>query len=565
MLLSVCSLLLLCPSALTQQPNASLLTAVPTDADGLIYCQNFGALRLRALQNDWIGLLSSSEGAPLLGELEREFRMQTHSQMSGIYAMADATRGESVFFVGDSLAGFLTQAPAEREALTNAMRSWLPEANVEGLRQAVQSGDAQIEIGAWPADGDSASPERIGHYAAFVNHPQMMGLFSAKDGETLLKGIETSLSNMGTDHRSALVQQFEAARESTPSTGGLEFFRDLSSLHDEAESMLKDAAEGMLPDPTGMLGLEANIWLHVVADVFPGRRVDCEAFLHIPKDTLAAKLADTFSALPATTPARTPKQLWSVAALQWDISSFYSQLHAAYIEQAGEEALASVDAGLEAAKAMTGVDVLEEVLGQLDGTFVVYSVESQRPPAAATADFMTYDEELDELGLTLGLKSGDMFLDAFERLIGSTGLESEFDLEEIESTDVYTIQFGSGGDLDNSADVDIDGGLAFPPHAFILGFARSTIERALRAENGDLNSSLLSDEVMLQAFNENQDACFIGCVSLKPLQLRHYRDLESPAAAEGTQAKPSADVFESFLTCSVRRTPNGFRFRVGTR
>ena len=83
---------------------------------------------------------------------------------------------------------------------------------------------------------------------------------------------------------------------------GVEVYVDFSPFVAEAEKQLARSVEGVLPDPTGMLGVDQGLWLLASVDVFPGTRIDGSAFLNVPKDTLAATLAEVLGWLVAKRP-----------------------------------------------------------------------------------------------------------------------------------------------------------------------------------------------------------------------------------------------------------------------
>jgi len=553
------SLLLLPLVHLAPAPaEASLLAAVPDDAYVLVHCRDFAGLRARAERNDWYRLLASSQGEPLLNELANDFRHQTHSEMGELLALAQALEGEVVFFDTGTVAGFVTEPPASRAALASLMRDWMPVGD-GAARRALELGSASVELVAWPDEpvepGGWAG--RAGHFAAFVDHPQALAILSGDDSAAVMAALNQCVTGLGAERRapaSHLVSSYQ--EQGGGKGGGIELFIDFTPLVDEAEAALKKAVEGKLPDPSSLLGLEGGTWLHAGADIFPGTRVECRAQLYLPSDTLAAGLADTFKPLPRTLPADLPKGIWGLWALNWDLKLFYQRVRAAYEEADRAEGLQAVDAGIEAARGMAGIDPVADVLNQLAGDLALYFVEPVSDTGSDLAQLFPELEPLLSLGFHAGLLDGGAFLAAFQKLVKAGPLESVFELKEIAGVDAYTIDEGDG----------LDGGMAFLPRTFAVAPSRRVLERSLLALTHAENASLPYGSRLQAAIDENAGVCFLTCVEMTPLRaflLPELKgDLSLPPLDDG---QPARDPFDAQLIGTVRRTPNGFEFRLQTR
>jgi len=545
------SLLLLSTVSLAPAPGAgSLLAAVPEDAYVLVHCRDVGALRARAERNDWYRLLGSSQGEPLLGELASGFRHRTHSELDELLELAAALEGEAVFFDTGSAAGFVTSPPANRAALAGLMRDWMPQGDA-AARRTLELAGGSVELFAWPDQLDGWAG-RAGHFAAFVDHPQALAIYSGDDSEAVLSALTASVTGLGSDRRAPLVSKY--LESGGGAGGGIELFVDFTPLVDAAEAALKDAVEGVLPDPTRLLGLERGTWLHASADVFPGTRVDCRARLRVPPDTLAASLADTFGALPRTLPADLPTGVWCLWALDWDLKLFYRRVRAAYEQAGGEEGLETVDAGLAAARGATGVDPVVDVLNQLAGDFALYLVHPASGEEPPEHDEL---ETLFLLGFQAGLVDGGAFLEALEKVLEVAAIESVFDLEVIEGVDAYVFD----------GDDEVDGGLAVLPRTFTVAPARRVLENALRALTRAEGASLLDGSRMQAVIDENAGACFLTCVEMTPLRVFLLPELEQgdlllPPLEDG---QPARDPFDAQLIATARRTREGFELQLYTR
>lgn len=547
--------------AQTPQAPATVLSAVPASAVGLLYCSDFADFRRRADQNDWVRLWRSDERDAFMDELERDMRSGMELDFERLYTVAGSLRGESVAFGGQDFAGFYTSAPEPRAEVREALRGFLPDADAERARTTLNVGAAQVEIVAWPNLWSGRRSSRAGHFAAFVEHPLALGLVSANDYESLTAALEDAIAGLEGQRSAPLVEGFRAARARASRTTGVEVFADYRSYSDETERMLQDTVRGDLGEPKGMFGLEKDTWLYASIDFHPGRRIDCEGFLNLPKDSLAAKLADTFAPLPATLPARLPARLDALWALQWDVNRFYSTLREAFEAQHGEDAWESIDAGVEAAKGMTGVDPVSEVLSRLDGTFAMFFAQSDVKTQEIDAEWIG-------LGLLFGVTNGELFQTALERLIEST-LDPYLELEDVDGVDVYNVRRGEFSGLVEDEESWQPGGLAFTAGEFLAAIDGVILRRQLRALQGELDASAAGESAG-QLFDGELGACFFGAMDLGWLQsIQRGSSLRGPAGADAdpeTPAEPKGSPLSGvWIVTTARRTPDGFRYEVELR
>ena len=522
----------------------SLLAVVPEEAYVLAHCRDVAALRSRLERNDWYRLLGSRHGQPLVDEFGHTMRRTIHGDAQALTDIAKRLEGESVLFDAGDVAGFATAAPGVRDELAQLMRAWLPEGAI--ARKELELGVARVELAAWP-DSIDGWRGRSGHFAAFVDHPECLALYSGDDSEAVMAALRTGLAAIGTDTRAPLVAQYLAAGGDRGA--GVEVFVDFTHQLQQAEAAIESAAAGALPDPLRLLGLEEGTWLHAHADVFPGTPIDLQVRLHVPPGTLAAELADTFTALPHDLPAKLPAGIWSLWALNWDAKSFYARLRAACEEAGLLQGVGLVDAGVETARGATGVDPVEDVLNQLAGDFAYYFVSPE-------GEGLANDRMLRALGVHVGLVDGDAFLDAFEKLVGVAGMEELFEVEELAGVDTY---------LFDEADL-FDGGLAFRPDALVAAPTRSVLERGLRAHAGEPGGSLLDGSRMQAAIDENAGACFLTCVEMTPLRWLLLPEVEGEVRLDPLESGVAPrNPFDAQLVSVGRRTAEGFELSVRTR
>jgi len=375
----------------------------------------------------------------------------------------------------------------------------------------------------------------------------VLGLFSGDTSEAVLETLTDSLGGLGTARRAPVVEGFFAAGGGT--TGGVEAYVDFTPFVAALEAKLRDDLAGILPDPTGLLGLEQGTWLFVSADVFPGTRLELDAQLRIPEGTFAAELADSFEPLPNTLPADLPRDTWSTYAIDFDLGRFYATARAGF-ERASEEGLVTVDQGLAAAEALSGVDPIVDVIDQLSGLFALYHVLDEGELPAAYED---------GFGFLVGLVDGEYFLDAFETLLGAGGIGVE--AIELEGAETYVAPAEAGasdGGLFAGPEAFGDGGLSILPQHLLVAWRRATLVRGLRALNRAEGASLAVGSELQGALDENA-----GAFAFAYAELEHVRTLALEPGAEPLDEE--SDPFDSHFVLAAHRTAGGFELRIYTR
>ena len=537
-------------NSVTAAPEApSLLATVPESAYILVHCNDIAAVRSRAERNDWYRLLGTEQGEPFMSELARDIQAETHSDLDELLALANELEGEIVFFDAGNVAGFATAPPANSDQLVHLAQDWLPS-GTSSARPIIDVGAATVELAAWPDEIDGWNG-RAGHFAAFVNHPEMIAIYSGDARDDVMAVVSECVARLEPKANAPLVSAY--LENGGGKSSGVEVFIDFTPLVDDAEAELARAVEGILPDPTDLLGLEHGTWLHVQADVFPGRQVECTATLRIPPETLAARLADTFRPLPHALAASLPSGVWGIYALHWDVKQFYQRARAS-VEEAGRgEGLESLDAGREVARGLADVDPIVDVLNQLAGDFVAYMVE---PPDLEITELTEDERVFSMLGFYAGLVDGSAFHTAMEKLFEAGALENYFDVQELAGVDAYLI----------ADDSTLDGGIAFMPHAFSVALSKRVLERGLKALSRSDGASLLDGSSMHATIDANSGACFLVCIEMTPLRkflmAGSPQDLLLPPLEDGS---PARDPFDSMLVGSARRTRTGFEFSLATR
>lgn len=524
----------------------SLLSIVPADAYVLVHGQDLAGLRARAERNDWYRLLGSENGELFLDDLERELRHSAHSDMDSLLGIASELDAEVVFFDTGSVAGFVAEPGTDRAALTERMRAWLPTGD-EALERTLELPGGSAQLVAWPEQLHDGWTGRAGHYAAFVDHPGAVALYSGDDAAAVVAAVTDGFNGLLTGRSAPLVQAYRNAGGGQ--SGAIEVYLDFTPLVDDAEAELKKALEGSLPDPTGLLGLEEGTWFHASFDVFPGSRIAANGRLNLPTGTLIADLADTFTALPRTLPAELPNGAWFLWSLSWDIKEFYARARAAAEEAGRGEGLAQLDATVEMSQQMTQVDPIEDVLNQLSGEFSFFHVEPET--GQETEPHM---RAWITAGLNVGLVDGHDLVAVFEKAMDVGGLHSFVELEDIGGVDAYVVREDPEG-----------GGVAILPHAMTVGIQRGVLESAVAALAGQDGASVAPGSLMQGTIDQHAGDCFLFNVEMTPLRAYWLPDLEDTGLPPLADGQPIRDPFDSQFVASARRTADGFTFRIETR
>lgn len=532
------ALLHLFPSTAPPAPvRERVLGVVPEEAFALLHAADLAALQERALQNEWVELRSSKAPDPLLIEVDSMLRDGMQLRPEAVWGVASKLRGETVLYLAPDGAALFTLAPEPREEARTAFRELLSSAS-SGPERRVQErvGAASVEV---VVAADPDLPPGYLRHLAFVDHPLGLGLFTARSREALEAAVAGALGGLESGRRAPLVTRFLAARAGVPRTGGVELFVDGATL---AGSFAGDLADLLGEDEVPMrdlLGLDETSWLHASFDLFPGRRVDCRGVLHLPEGSFAARLADTFSALPADLPSRLPSGLSALWSLQWDTLAFYRALHSGIEEALGEESAARLEAGRAAAGAMLGADPVEGLLAEMDGTFSVFVREVEG------------DRTLDGLGFLVGVREGLRFQESLEALV-DVAFADVLELDDVDGVDVYR---GRG----SRPEGDTGGGLAFPPREFIAALRGSTLDLHLRALGGDLEASAAQGRVG-QILTDERGSFLTFAVELG--WLRRSRNTYLPGAG-GIPRGPEPDsspLDRAWLIGTSERTRTGVEF-----
>ncbi len=519
----------------------SLLQLVPDNSSIIVYCDSWSNFQERSERNLWTEAVAAEEGGFVWADVFSCYDLQLPRETEALYPIAKSLRGETVMFFTPGVVSLFTEVKGSMMEAQAAFAGWLPEETPEWPRIRQQVADAQVEMVSWPDGGCS----RNAKFVAYVDHPSVLGLVAANDLQELTRAVTETITRLAVAELSTPVQGMLEARKTAASIRGIEFYVDFTSYAQEADEALRDAMKGMLPDPKDMLGLDRGVWLHANFDFAGERRIDCNARLNIPKDTLLAKLADCYGPLPANLPTRLPRDLASLWSLQWDLEKFYKTLRNSFVERHGKESVQMLDAGMAAAEGATGVNTMDGIIAPLEGLFAFYgkSLDS------------THDSFQRCMGLLIGLDSMDSFQEAIENLI-DMALGDALELTDQDGADVYLFK----------DDDFLSGGMALLPREFLVTLNPELLREHVDAIHQVEGSNLAMSGAIGPIFDQHQGSTFFACARLGWLReinlIEHGSEPRKPSAERVEFLQPFMD---SHAIANAVRTPEGFRFRFEVR
>ena len=511
---------LLAPFFPTQSP--SLLAAVPDNAIAIARCSSVSLLRDRMENNRWAQFLQTNTGQGLL--IDSLMDGGGNDETEEMIEIGSALNGECVLFSSETLTGFLTTPPTNAAALKSAMQAWMPEED-EGYNHASQvMFGAQVDVFARDrSELYGGVLERSGRAVALVHHPMAFGLFSADNGEELLNGLKSSLSHLGTNHRSPLVEALATRRSQVGHAGLVEFILDSSqTIHAMVDEF---SPPGVTLTREQTLG-KGPCDLYLSLDVQPGTRMEMRGHFNVPSGTLASRFADCMRPLPMGLADSIPHDSIAFTGLGLDLAAGFELGRKILAELKAEEALDTVDQGLAAGQAMTGVDLEQALIRQLTGPMAVVFLEpGDRTEADDIFDLPLFFME--------GLGNGVLFQEAFEELIPLGEQFIELNLSDVHGVDVYQ---ASGEDF----------GLAFLPEAFVVALNNDALVRAVTAAVGEEQSN--EPGRISAALMANPGVCGLATTVMSPFWRSMIDgDEEAIGLVEGAQ-----------ITSSLRRVATGF-------
>jgi hypothetical protein len=507
--------------------SSSLLSAVPDDATAVAVCSDVGLLHDRIANNRWAQFLQTSTGKGLL--IDSLLEGVGTSEFDKMAEIGSELRGESVFFSRGTMTGFLTIPPTSPGTLKAAMQNWMPD-KAQGYNHASQvMFGAQVDILARDrSELYQGVLARSAPAVALVHHPKAFGLFTADNGEDLLSGLKSSLSGLGSAHHSPLVEALMAHRSEVGHAGLVELIVDSSEAINE---MVDDfSPPGVKLTRELVLG-EGSSHLYLSLDAQPGTRLEMRGLFSVPAGTLASRFADCLRPLPTGLADSIPHDSIALTSIGLDIAKGYDLGRTLLEELNAEEAMNTVEQGLAAGEAMTGVDLEQAMIRQLIGPFTAVLLDTHEGAASG---------ELFDLPafFSYGLRSGAQFQEALEELMPLGEQFIQLELTDVEGVDVYQTE-------------GFEMGLAFLPQAFILGMNESTLTNAISLAIGKIpvtgEPGRVSDTLMA-----NPGVCALATTVMSPFW-HSMMELDDKALElmEGAQ-----------LTSTMRRVTAGFELRL---
>ncbi len=301
--------------------------------------------------------------------------------------------------------------------------------------------------------------------------------------------------------------RFGAAQRQLSVQGQMDFFLDLAPL---MELALKEGAAETLPN--GMTGAEVmeqagiSSMEYVVGrfGIGAGENTDFELLAHVPSGTMVSRLLDNFGSLPMGLMRRLPADALSVTGMNFDISGFVNDA----IEMSDtfmEGASAQAEMGLAMVTQMIGLDLREDLLGQLTGDIVAF--QRALPEGGSSADPTSLRGMLEISGTTagylVGVRDTSILEGTIEDLIDFGAMQGDMDLgidsAQFGAVTVYTPIVDTGG----MGDVPFAWG--FAPGVWGLGMRNEVVAELLSPQPEGFKSAI-DDKVFGPVIRANSGA-----------------------------------------------------------
>ncbi len=545
-LIAACALWVQAPAT----AQSRLLEQVPADAHTVAHLQDATVILEQVKRNDVYRLLGDEAGEPLYDQL----RGMSADGFDDMINLGQVLAGEAVLFSAKQGTGLMVEPRGDRVALMAALRSFT-DTPPAGEGMAVQQlGEHQIESSV-PLDLDPASGAR-GREAIEVSGASPTPVKVMISGPRILAALQGDkasvqawaaalCSDMPQPALAPLARKLRSARALHGPAGQLEVFADLSFFQAEAAEALKAAGEGMLIDPSRLIGLDENAYLYGSFALPAGMNIDLRLHLQITPGTLLAKLADTMRPLPSDLLGRIPAEVTGLHVMNWDFNRCYAQLLEALREDSQERGADQIDQVVAAGSALAGSELEEEFFGQFTGVFGLFFM----PPLEALS-LADMQESLLGVFLHMGIfarvRDADAIMEVVDAMLGAVRAnlagsadERGFEVMSLEEAAPY------------------DGGLAFGANHFLATVTRRVMDASLTTFGGETERSLLAGSKLRSIFDGQQGAAAISAFRLgmlRELLREEERGVELPEGMEG--------LYDTYVVSTVRRVRTGFDLRV---
>lgn len=472
-----------CPTA----PGADLLASVPSEAVVVISARDLDGLRSRAAEHAWAQFLADPE-------LEAVSAYLAEQGVSWDALMADSELPlDPLAFcdsIHDSIVAFVAPIGAEREpgfgllfapgqdraAFEDHFDSLLELFDNELVGSSDLYGDVEIAVFEQPEqseDADLVSFE-FGDVAAIV------GSSSADHALELAHGVIDRLAGQSGAAAASEADSLAEARTSAGGRRSLEAFVDLQAIFELAGEEDEDVMEVVQA-----IGLTDMRWLYLSAELGAGEELDVSVSIHVPEESYLAAYLDLFGPLPLELGDFLPADATSVSLGSFDVFGAWSTTLDILAAEAPAQ-LEQLQAGLDMVSTSTGLDIEQDLLAQISGTFATFM--GPVPPEEIEASMGSMS--------TLGVDAGS-FDQGTATIVGlvDPDVVELFVEDALSQGQMYALveQEEFQGELINSIVMPGMGGLywSFTDGALVLSEFPTALRAALRKPgHGDSESAL---------------------------------------------------------------------------
>ncbi len=276
------------------------------------------------------------------------------------------------------------------------------------------------------------------------------------------------------------------------------------TVHLDVEALLRLGVEG---DPDFESGVFADLFGdgmgYVALGMGMGKGGQVDGVLHVAcvEGSLLSEILDKIQPFDHEILRWAPPGCDMVQAMGFDVSGALDWVIDLVAKTSEEGVMEEFEATLAELEDETGVDVLEDLVGQLDGTLFTFltGIDSIVEAAASDTDEDGVPADLG-FGYVFGLHDSKAFEQSLLAALGSTGILDMVEVEEFDGGNLY----GAGPALGLPIGVVVGG------NALGLMMGEAAMEQATAILKGDVPESAADNPSIGELFAANKDATTIA-------------------------------------------------------
>ena len=357
-------------------PPIDLLDSVPSSAVVVFSVHDLDGLRTRASEHAWTSFLADPEIDDVMSFLADQgiswSQVMADSELPiDPLAFCDSIHESMVAFiapVGEANEpgfGILFAPGAERAAFEDQFDGLLEVFDNELVGSADQYGDVELALFEQADENDEADlvSFELGGVAAIV------GAAGAEHALALAHGVIDSLEGQAEGPGAASTEALANARSSAGGRRSVEAFVDLKSIFalaagDEEQEEFLTVIEAV--------GLTEMRWLYASADLGMGEELDVSISVHVPQESYLAAYLNLFGPVPRELGDFLPPDASSISLANFDLFGAWTTTLDILRAEAPDQ-LEEMQAGLDMVSTSFGLDIEQDLLAQISGTFASFT------------------------------------------------------------------------------------------------------------------------------------------------------------------------------------------------